>query len=654
MECAVWTLEGMLGDQPIRWSTAPLAGFEPWLVEPPGAFRYGLGDVVGVIERLSVTVTVVNDRGALDALALGSSEDGVDWEGPSLRDLRGRIYRYTGPDQRLEMTPPLVVSAMAVGVGTITLTLVADEHRILGPSAALATVEEWRQSEIELEWAHARVPGLVDVPEAELAAAFRSAIKPGNHTQIPWLYGSTSVRLQSVSEDGAWKVAGIVTAEHLAATQGWGDYMIHWLYRPGSHEPLVSTGDRAFPCYFRSSEHPGLLLAFRCLNPEVELDHRFDAETLTPVSIIRRILDDHAEEGAPYDFDSAARAEQASHRLTQVIGGAYADSATVEEVLAAIAPICGVEAYLHRDGRLHFAVLPSPEEEAAPVAELDPYDIFPGTTDHIPAAEAQLVAAPPAFGAVAGTISIDWPESLMEAYPIATGTDRRRASDAEGEVRLEGAWIFPPRASVALSAAADWYSYPIRLVSIPTHISILERVEPGDVIAFRAPTLPGGQRRLGMVRHIEVRPADETAVVTVGDLGWEGMIRTGVLDSFENWIVFEPPVGTTVQLAASAATITLSVPAFSAEDVGRRIWVRGASLSSNNRSYRITALVSANAVRVEPAPAANQSWTETGQRGLLVMRAADHPTDPEVIGGKIAVSDEPLFDNGERAYRFSR
>lgn len=655
---AVWTFEGELHGAPVRWcsASAPMLGFDPLLLSS-GTIRYGLGDTVGVPQRLSVELTIANDRGALDALALGVSEDGVDWEGPSLRELRGRIYRYTGPGHRVALTPPLVVAELGMDVGMITIQLVADEHAILGPSAALSTVEDWRSDTLQLEWCDPFAATVVGVNDHELPGAFAASLRAGNTTIIPWLYGPTAVRLEAVSEDAVWRIAGMVTEEHAAALKSEGTFWNYWNFYAGpGGKPLLSQ-DRAYPVLLRHGERPGLLLVFATIaDKDVDIEHRFDAASasLPPVEIVRRILEDHAASEDPYDIGSAVRADDATRRLTGVVAGTYADAATVEEVLAAIAPICGVEVYLHLDGRLHFATLPTPEEEGTPVAEIEPYDIFPSGTDHIPAAVAQIVAAPPSFGAVAGRISIDWPESRMDAYPIQTSSDHRQISDAEGEVRLEGAWIHPPRASVALSAAAEWYGYPIRLVSIPTHISIMEKVQPGDVIAWRAPTLPGSERRLGMVRYIEILPGDETAMVTVGDLGWAGMIRHGVLDSFEHWIVFEAPIGTSVTLSSSTSTITLSVAAFAPEDVGRRIWVRGAGNSANNRSYRITSLVNPNTVRVEPAPFTSQSWTEAGGRGLLVMRAADHPTDPDVIGGKIAVSDTPVYANDERAYRFAR
>src|SRR5690606_39891618 len=106
------------------------------LFRSSGTIRYGLGDTVGVPQRLSVEISIANDRGALDALVLGVSEDGVDWEGPSLRDLRGRIYRYTGPDQRVAMTPPLVVAELRMDVRMMTIPPVAVAHARLGPSAA--------------------------------------------------------------------------------------------------------------------------------------------------------------------------------------------------------------------------------------------------------------------------------------------------------------------------------------------------------------------------------------------------------------------------------------------------------------------------------------------------------------------------------------
>src|SRR5690606_16070379 len=195
----------------------------------------------------------------------------------------------------------------------------------------------------------------------------------------------------------------------------------------------------------------------------------------------------------------------------------------------------------------------------------------------------------------------------------------------EGEVRLSGAWIHPPRASAVLSEAAEWYSWPIRLITIPTHVSILDQVRPGDIIAWRAPTLPGPERRLGIVRRFEIVPGSELVHVTVGDLGWEGMIRTGVLDTIERWILYEPTLGTVISLDANEATLQLSAPVFSPADVGAHIWVRGSPTLTNRRSYRITEVLSSTQVRLDPAPIVSQTWIDFGLRTILVMRVADHP-----------------------------
>lgn len=642
---SVWTLEGQIRGTIYKFSTAPMDGFDPVLAEPPGNFTYGLSDTVGAIERLDVQVTLIND-GRFDQLAMGTSGGFIDFEGPSFRDFRGQICRYTAEGVQVRMTPPLRVSAIDVEVGTITLTLQALEQGALGPSSKLSTVSEWRNRTIYRRWSHPRLSQILNIPNEDIPGFFQALIDASNDEIIPWLYGPQVVELKPVSSDGVWQIAGIIDPATTNTMIVGGHYLTY--YRASG--TLTSADDSPLALVVASHDHVGDLLVFYVpggKDTEILVDLAFREEN--PVTIIGRILDDHAAPGS-YDVASLEAAKSSAVRLEGVVAGQYGDAASIEEILAAIAPIAGIEAYLGIDGKLHFVSLP---ENLTPTAHIDPYDIYPSGTDRIPAATASLASNPPLYGSVVGKISIDWPAWSKAIYPHETGNDHRIVSNAEGEVRLEGAWIRPDKATVALSAATEWFGYPVRLVTIPTHISVMESIEPGSIVTFQVPTLPGSERRIGIVRFIEIAPADETAFVTVGDLGWEGMVKNGVLDSFHNWVLYQPQPGETITLNFAAGTITFSEGKFDTDLIGRNVWVFGSPIALNNRSYLIVAQPDRNTLAVSPPPPFNSSFVEDGSLKAVVLKNAG-TDDYSSIEGKIAASSQPNFKNEERAYRFSR
>lgn len=663
---AVWTLES--GSR--LWSTAPLPGYEP-IIRSIGTLQWGLGDVVGAIERPSLDVVVANPNRELDDLLIGRDADGFDWHGPRLLGSRWRLYRIT-PDTKRALSPQMVVTEVEADVGSIRMQLLADEMHLLGPSRSMATLEDWRTSVLQVEWAHETAASWLGLASsADLASVFRAAIPAFDQRQIPWIYGPAVTPAEVISEDGVWRLVGMITPEHLQ--------MLQWASAPweralyARERRPVRYEDRVFPVVLRSSTLRGLLLVLVSQGtPDVDLLYVLDFATTdprlpdairqSPMQIIRRIIEDHS--AGSIDSVSADIADVRTRRLENIVGGVFETSATVQEVLSTLAPICGIEAYITIDGRLAFSVLPAPEDGMQPVLELDAHDVYPTGPDRIPGASARSTLRPPMFGSVADVISIDWPQSRMDAYPVATRLDHRRVRrnpgipipllTDEGEVRLSGAWIHPPRASAALSEAAEWYGWPIRLITIPTHVSILDQVRPGDIIAWRAPTLPGPERRLGIVRRFEIIPGSELVHVTVGDLGWAGMLRTGVLDTIEQWILYEPTLGTTISLDASAATLELSAPVFSAADVGAHIWVRGSPSVANRRSYAITEVISSTRVRLDPAPRVSEAWGDPGLRTILLMRVADHARYGRQVDGRIAVSEAARLPAGSPAYRFAR
>src|SRR5690606_5093218 len=123
---AVWTLEGAR-----LWSTAPLPGYEP-IIRSIGTLRWGLGDVVGAIERPSLDVVVDNPNRELDDLLIGRDADGFDWHGPRLLGSQWRLYRLTGPNEKRAMSPQMVVTEVEADVGSIRMQLLArsEERRV--------------------------------------------------------------------------------------------------------------------------------------------------------------------------------------------------------------------------------------------------------------------------------------------------------------------------------------------------------------------------------------------------------------------------------------------------------------------------------------------------------------------------------------------
>lgn len=649
---SVWTFQGAIGLQTFKWSTAPMEGFEPLLAEPPSSFKYGLSDTVGNIERMTTSITLFND-GSLDSLALGTGDDLVDYEGPSLRDIRGQILRYTSEGEWVLMTPSLLVTDIRVDVGTITLNLAAREDGILGASDRLVTVDqlrgEFREGRIFQNWAHWQIHQRLDIGPGEEVTAFFQALDPGNDTVIPYLYGPQIVELQSVSSDGNWSIAGIVGYDEIPRLQS----ARYGTFYSTSGAPCTSA-DKPLPMVLSSDLYEGALLAFwHPRGNETRILLELQGEATHPARVMAQILDDHSQPLNPpfsYDPTSLQRAIDATPRMDGVVAGQFGDAASIEEILSLIAPIAGIETYLGRDNRLHFVTIP---ETLEPTFHLDPYDTFPSGDDRIPGATADLASSPPLFGSTVGKVSINWPQWARTRYPVETSNNQRILSRHEGEFILEGDWIRPSKASIVLSAASEWFAYPVRVVTIPTHVDIMEQVEPGTIITFQVPSLPGNQRRVGMVRSIEVVPSDETAFVTIADLGWEGMVVNGVLDSFYNWIAIQPSAGASIFLEETSGLVQISGAGFKPHDVGRTLWVFGSRFSQNNRSYKIVSVEGSTQIIVSPKPWYFDSWTEDGSGTALVMKNAG-TDDFASVEGKIAGSSEPFFENGERAYRFSR
>src|SRR5690606_24143176 len=401
---AVWTLEGSSG----LWSTSPLPGYEP-IIRSIGTLQWGLGDVVGAIERPSLDVVVANPNRELDDLLIGRDADGIDWHGPRLLGSRWRLYRLTGPNQKRAMSPQMVVTEVEADVGSIRMQLLADETHLLGPSRSMATLEDWRTSVLEVEWAYEPAVSWLGLSSpSELASAFRAAVPAFDQRQIPWIYGPAVAPAEVISEDGVWRLVGMITDEHLQflkwASLPWERALYARERRPVRYE------DRVFPVVLRSSSLRGLLLVLVSQEPpDVDLLYVLDFARSdpslpdpirqSPMQIIRRIIEDHSD--GSIDPMSAGIADVRTKRLENVVGGVYETGATVQEVLSTLAPICGIEAYITIDGRLAFSVLPAPEDGMQPVLELDTYDVYPTGPDRIPGATSRTTLRPPMFGAVA-------------------------------------------------------------------------------------------------------------------------------------------------------------------------------------------------------------------------------------------------------------
>src|SRR5690606_33012209 len=154
-----------------------------------------------------------------DDLLIGRDADGVDWHGPRLLGSRWRLYRIT-PDTKRALSPQMVVTEVEADVGSIRMQLLADETHLLGPSRSMATLEDWRTSVLEVEWAHETAASWLGLASpAELASVFRAAVPAYDQRQIPWIYGPAVAPAEVISEDGVWRLVGMITHEHLQKLQ---------------------------------------------------------------------------------------------------------------------------------------------------------------------------------------------------------------------------------------------------------------------------------------------------------------------------------------------------------------------------------------------------------------------------------------------------
>lgn len=669
----VWIFEGTVGDVTVKWSTAALAGYEPRMVEPPSSITLGLSPTIGALERPSFSISVATH--GIESLLVGHGSEEVDFWESSVIGLSGRLYRVEvardGTRTKRTISPPSVATgATRVEQGVVSVSLAADEEPLVGHSVNLSTVEDWRTGAVSVyEIAEQIYERLRTVDPQEVVSRFQGELETNLRMHVPWLYGAATVPVQSISrEKGRWQMVGIVSEEYVLD-------LIHKdlsLRYADSGERVVFQSTGPWPLFLQHDSVEGVLMVLltdlsaikgqQAEHREIVFSHLGAFEN--PAQIVGLLFADHAGKSVEaYDTDSLDRVRSRLTRWEGIIGGSYGDAATIRELLECISEWTGLEYFHNEKGRIEFVPFPTLDDLPEFSQRIVPADALPTGPEGIPAVAVETPDAAGSFGAPAAIVSVQWAQHQMDAWPQHTRSDMRRSyTQVEGEQRelqLDGSWINPLRSSPALSAVAGRVAHPIRLVSIPTYIEALdewEGVRPGRMVRFRAPTIPDGDReRIGMVRSVEIRPGDEVAVLTIADIGYAGMVRYGVLDSWGNWVRHLPDVGDRVQLhSGNRATFTPGM--LTLADVGRTLWITRPFGGGNRKSLRISAMLDASNAVLDGTVSAEtiiEDSANPGDKRFYIMDTAhidadDHPD-------KIAGADRSTgrFDDGSRGYRYS-
>lgn len=709
---AYWILRGTIGsglDQvPFAWSTVPLATptgpIEGRLAEPPDTFTVGIPTAIGAAPAsVAVNVVLDNTDGALDDYLLGGSEPQTEYTGPSLYGLEARLYQgFVASDGSLleePWTPTLVVSGgFSQANGLISMQLASQDKRLFGRSRRIRTVQQIKEAELVPGTLYTSTYSVWD--EADAWEEIRSSWTESLDMPIPWGYGRPLIRLVRVSSRDVARAQFIAccSATEIADPQlssGWSVYG----ERDGQVEQLklggadavgigawmakVATEDedgnpQQIWVYGATSASLGEEYSRLWIVPHASnLIGVGEWEPMTAIDVLRAIIEEHSEAGsAAIDTDSFDRASTALLYSSGAIGGLFGgDGATIEEIIPYIAQPVGIALYIGADDKLH-VVLPgawTTEDAAAAAGDLpvlQQADIYPAGGPDSPDTTWAETAPGDAedHGAPITWLSVEWAGDQIAVFPPDQRPDRPNATAMTGakrvdvatdvELRWSGGWVHPPSALLLLDGLASARTFATRTVSCTTHTWVA-RLGIGALVRAEHPYGIGyGGRCLRLLRA-SVIPGEHAAQCTFEDVTALELMKRGVLDSEEHWVLYDPADdGVTIVIDQGSDKILLSESVADPSWEKASLWTFGATDPHLRRSWRIVEVVDGSQIRVEPTPDASDVITAAASPAYhrapwVVMTNAIH-AGHEYRPDKIRDCDEQAqtFTDGEPGFQF--
>lgn len=576
-----WAFIGQAGGVEIRWSTTPLEGFEPRLIDAPAAWSVGpSSSASGNPELPSTSLEIDNGDGALSRLFLGvppGSADSVEeYQGDSLLDLRGALHLVTvdsaGEITTRQMSPPMVLSGPVVSsVGSLSISLAADANGALGAARSLRTLRDW----LALPGAEVIEMGdnVAEIFEhhASPRAAW-DALRGSESDQIvPWVYGGAPFKLTQVIEgDVCFFVGAVLDQVSPSAVDPTYDLFQVISIRDGKP---TSPRWSAWGWSYRVRVDGRVLLCFAI--PEAELEFygvegemwcRPERSARLPTEILRRVLADHCPGGvSAFDAGTLADAGDGLAHLSGALAGLLETETTIGEVLEHVCPAIGLRSWIDVDGVLKFALRDPPRSEwkgRAPQFVLEAHDDLPLTTDGMPSWSETLPTDPDDVGSAASHVAIDWPQWATTVFPRQTAPRQTIPSEwvhpLAAELRISGQWIHPDAGDAVLDLAEDRAAWPVRTISFATNLDLADVpiCSYGHVSSEWGHAVDGFgvEGRLVRLVRLDVRPGDFVVVATLEDMGAVDALVESKLDSRANWIAFTPPgngPGLTMRTVAS-------------------------------------------------------------------------------------------------------
>lgn len=563
-ETACWAFIGTCGDTEIRWSTQPIEGYEPRLIEPPAAWAVGMvSSASGTVELASSSLTLDNADGALNrfflGMPLGSTNEGEEYLDSSLLDLKGRLCRVVVVSQNTvrveEMSPPMVLSGeVTSSPGRLEVSLVADAEGTLGRARSLQTVWELtEEKDFEVVYAGGAVREIykADLNPDAAWEAIRSLSEEHADAVVPWIYGGSPVKLLQIGRgDLCHYIEGVGLEEESV-----GSAPVLKTIRDGQSQLVpfaghayrfgVRIGDVELVCYtipesvLKDSGVEGELWAV----PQVLPWH--------PTEDMVRLLEEQCPGGE--DAFHPADLMQLGDSMTdirQAFAGVIESETTVGEILGMICAALGLRAWIGMDGKLAFALRDPPRSEWEGVVGLpviEPHDDLPVSLDGMPSWSEVLQSDPDDVRSAASRVFIEWQEWARVLYPESTRTtlsqDVELPIPTAKERIIPGDWLHPSNGYKVLALAIDRAAWPIRSVSVAVPLAVMQ-IPIGSYVRVSSDWGHKGiglgwEGRLARLVRIEVRPGDECAVATLEDMGSSEAVVPAMLDSYENWILMD-------------------------------------------------------------------------------------------------------------------
>jgi hypothetical protein len=274
----------------------------------------------------------------------------------------------------------------------------------------------------------------------------------------------------------------------------------------------------------------------------------------------------------------------------------------------------------------------------------------------------------PATGEIGGPatlVSVDWsseqqsffaaPRRLARApgaTPVALAEDQ--------EVRISGAWVYPPDSQRALEGFGARRSYVHRRVSVaaPPWVAALDL---GTLVRVWHPFGAQGGGYAGRLMRLirtELQPGEDAATCDLLDMQALEDMRHGKLDSAQNWVHYDPSgTGITATFSLGSDVVSLDAGIAHAGWIGCSLWTFGADADALRQSWRIVEIIGKNQIRVDRAATASGAIMEAlGAQAhrapwIVMKNRTSHPDHrPDYI--TLADVATGLHTDGEQGYQF--